>query len=155
MDGDTFINAIIGAVVTIVTSFVPFSPVLGGGVAAWLEKGDRTEGARVGALSGALISLLLLPLLLFGLLLAPFDFGLTFVIMLFVVTLGAAYLIGFGALGGYLGAYIREEHGTNDADSAGTQSTLDAHSASGAGSRGAVEGTSENESSGNDADRPN
>ena len=125
MDGDTLINALIGAVVTIVTSFVPFSPILGGGVAAWLEKGDRTEGTKVGALSGALISLLLLPLLFVGLVLAPFDFGFTFVIMLFVVTFGAAYLIGFGALGGYLGAYIREEHEGSNSGSDGTQSTLD------------------------------
>lgn len=124
MDSETLINAIIGAVVTIVTSFVPFSPVLGGGVAAWLEKGDRTEGAKVGALSGALISILLLPLLFFGLLIAPFDFGLTFLVMLFVVMLGAAYLIGFGALGGYLGSYIREER-TRNAPSTGTQTTLD------------------------------
>lgn len=124
MDSETLINAIIGAVVTIVTSFVPFSPVLGGGVAAWLEKGDRTEGAKVGALSGALISLLLLPLLFFGLLIAPFDFGLTFLLMLFVVVLGAAYLIGFGALGGYLGSYVREER-TRNAPPTGTQTTLD------------------------------
>ena len=126
MDGDTLINALIGAVVTIVTSFVPFSPILGGGVAAWLEKGDRTEGTKVGALSGALISLLLLPLLFIGLVLAPIDFGFTFVIMLFVVTFGAAYLIGFGALGGYLGAYIREEHESSNSESSGSQSTLDA-----------------------------
>ncbi|AUX09740.1 hypothetical protein AArcSl_2115 [Halalkaliarchaeum desulfuricum] len=125
MDGDTLINALIGAVVTIVTSFVPFSPILGGGVAAWLEKGDRTEGAKVGAVSGALISLLLLPLLFFGIVLAPLDFGFTFVIMLFVVMFGAAYLIGFGALGGYLGAYIREEHEGSDTGSTGTQATLD------------------------------
>lgn len=124
MDSETLINAVIGAVVTIVTSFVPFSPVLGGGVAAWLEKSDRTGGARVGALSGALISLLLLPLLFFGLVLAPFDFGLTFLLMLFVVMLGAAYLIGFGALGGYLGSYIREER-ARKASSPGTQTTLD------------------------------
>ncbi|WP_259533135.1 DUF5518 domain-containing protein [Halalkaliarchaeum sp. AArc-CO] len=125
MNGDTLINALIGAVVTIVTSFVPFSPILGGGVAAWLENGDRTDGTKVGALSGALISLLLLPLLFVGLVLAPIDFGFTFVIMLFVVTFGAAYLIGFGALGGYLGAYIRDEHEGSNSGSAGTQSTLD------------------------------
>ncbi|MEF8779367.1 MAG: DUF5518 domain-containing protein [Haloferacaceae archaeon] len=134
MDSDTLVNAIVGAVVTIVTSFVPFSPILGGGVAAWLEKTDRTEGAKIGALSGALISILLLPLLFFGLVVATIDLGFTFVIMLFVVTMGAAYLIGFGALGGYLGAYLREERegkAVSSETAAGTQTTLDAQSVSG------------------------
>jgi hypothetical protein len=44
-------NALIGAVVTVVLPFVPFSPLLGGAVAGYLQERD---GFRVGAPSGAI-----------------------------------------------------------------------------------------------------
>lgn len=111
MNAKPLVNAIIGASVTVVTSFVPLSPILGGAVAAWLEGSDRRDGLMVGTLSGALLALLLLPFLFFGLLLIPFDLGFTFVVMLFLVFVGAIYLVGFSALGGYVGAYLRDEFG--------------------------------------------
>lgn len=113
-DSDTLLNAGIGAVVTIVTSFLPFSPVLGGAVAGYLQGGTRSEGAKVGGISGALS---LLPLLFFGFVVVLFltgagagDGGVALAFMLLVVgTLAVAYTIGLGALGGYVGVYVLEE----------------------------------------------
>ena len=51
---ETLKHAAIGAVVSLVTFFLPFSPVIGGGVAGYLHGSDRTEGAKVGGLSGLL-----------------------------------------------------------------------------------------------------
>lgn len=44
-------DAIVGAVVTVVLSFVPLAPVLGGAIAGYLR---RDRGYRVGALAGLL-----------------------------------------------------------------------------------------------------
>ena len=115
--GDTLFNAVIGAVVTMVTSFVGVSPIIGGGVAAYLEKGDKSASIRIGALSGAIV---VIPFVLFGLLIfggisaggaSPAFF---LVILLFVVVLGAAYTVGLSALGGFIGWYIREETTIDD-----------------------------------------
>lgn len=106
-------NALIGAVVTIVMSFVlgPLGPVLGGGVAGYLEE---TDGLAVGALSGVIASLpivLLLPIVGTALVFVPdapvVGLGLFALMVVFVVTLliGAA----LGAVGGYLGVYVRSE----------------------------------------------
>jgi hypothetical protein len=51
-EGEFWVNAVIGAVVAVVSSFVPLSPALGGGVAAYLQGGTRTVGAKVGAVFG-------------------------------------------------------------------------------------------------------
>jgi len=120
--GDTILNAVIGAVVTIVASFIPFSPVLGGAVAAYLQQEDSSSALKVGAISGA-ISLIPFALLLFGL---GSVFSLSFLPMVgsgggtavglvggfFVIVLliGAVYTILFSALGGYLGWYVRKEN---------------------------------------------
>jgi hypothetical protein len=48
------VHAAIGAVVTIVTAFLPFSPILGGGVAAYFGDANKNEGLRIGAVSGAI-----------------------------------------------------------------------------------------------------
>jgi len=113
-ESDTLLNAGIGAVVTIVTSFLPFSPVLGGAVAGYLQGGTRTEGAKIGGISGAIS---LLPMLFFGFIvmlflfgIAPAEGGIAFVFLLLVAgTFAAAYTIGLGALGGYVGVYVLEE----------------------------------------------
>jgi|GEM_PF-557057 len=113
-ESDTLLNAGIGAVVTIVTSFLPFSPVLGGAVAGYLQGGTRTEGAKIGGISGAIS---LLPMLFFGFIVvlflfgaAPSEGGIAFVFLLLVVgTFVVAYTIGLGALGGYIGVYVLDE----------------------------------------------
>jgi hypothetical protein len=71
-------HALVGAAVSTVTSFIPFSPLVGGGVAGYLERGDSTRTASVGAASGAVMS-------------APF-----FLPALFVA---AGVAAGFGAIG--------------------------------------------------------
>ncbi|NEU55212.1 DUF5518 domain-containing protein [Halorussus sp. MSC15.2] len=113
-DPNTLLNALVGAVVTVVGAPVlPFSAVVGGGVAGYLQRGDLGEGATVGAVAGALAAI---PAFLFawvvvGVFLLGADpfFALSglFAGFLFVVVVG--YLVGAGALGGALGAYLRRE----------------------------------------------
>lgn len=108
--------AVVGAAVTLLTSFAPFSPVLGGGAASWLSKSTEREGAYVGALSGLLASLVFAPLLLFGLAIAVFDGGFTFLLMVAVTLVGALYFVLFSALGGHLGALVREDRNDGRVD---------------------------------------
>lgn len=118
--GDTIVNAAIGAVVTVVLSFTMVSPVLGGGVAGYLQGGTRKDGAKVGAISGAIAFLpfMLLAFVFFGFFMAgPMTSGgfgvpgapelLVILFVFFPIVL--VWNAGLGALGGYLGAYFREE----------------------------------------------
>lgn len=118
--GDTLLNAIIGAVVTVVLSFTGISPVLGGGVAGYLQDESRKRGAKVGALSGvfAFVPFLLFALVIFGFFVIgpvtgggpgiPAGIELLVILFLFFPIL-LVWNAGLGALGGYLGAYLREE----------------------------------------------
>jgi len=116
---NTWINAIIGAVVTVLLSFTAVSPVIGGAVTAYLEKADTDEGLRSGALSGAIV---LVPMVLFGfvalglvgLFALPFEPGGVIALGLlavFGIAIAAIYVVGLSALGGYLGAYLYREYG--------------------------------------------
>ena len=111
---DTTFNALIGGVVTAATAmFVPLSPVLGGAVAGYLEGGETDAGLKVGALSGlvALVPLLLLVpvVLLFVPVFGPRGAFGVLLVAVFAFLLVAAYTVGFGALGGALGAYLERE----------------------------------------------
>jgi hypothetical protein len=118
-EGDTLINAGIGLVASIVLSFLPFSPLLGGAVAGYLEGGDGRDGLRVGAISGALglvVGAVVLVLFVVG-------FGVVFSgapspqagllgslsLVFFVVgsVVGVVYLLGLSALGGAIGNYVK------------------------------------------------
>ncbi|WP_058997039.1 DUF5518 domain-containing protein [Haloarcula sp. CBA1127] len=118
-EGDTFVNAIIGAVATaLLSGFVPLAPLLGGGIAGYLEGGERDDGVRVGLLSGVVglaISLVFFVVvfvfLTVVLALAPEALGVFGAMGLLVLVLGtlttAAYFLGLSALGGWLGNYVR------------------------------------------------
>lgn len=114
-------NALLGAVVTTVLGFVPFSPALGGAVAGYIERGDSERTVSVGALSGLLAMGPLLVVLVFVLVGIATGFlgiqqtGLAAVVsaamllaLLIVATVGA----GVGALGGYLGGRLAENRAT-------------------------------------------
>ncbi|MFB6150910.1 MAG: DUF5518 domain-containing protein [Haloarculaceae archaeon] len=122
-EGDTFVNALVGAVVTVVLAgIVPFAPVLGGGVAGYLQGGDRSDGVRVGTVSGviALVPALLVGgfvLTIFAAVLlggpgigAPRALGAVGVVAFLLVALvGVVYFVGFSAAGGWLGNYVRHD----------------------------------------------
>lgn len=119
--GDTLINAVIGAVVTIVLSFTGISPVLGGGVAGYLQDESRRRGARVGAIAGAIaaVPFLLLMAFAFVFFLAGGAVGLPggvelLVIVFVLLPFLLAWNVGLGALGGYLGTYVREDVSTSE-----------------------------------------
>ncbi|MFC3476577.1 DUF5518 domain-containing protein [Halobacterium litoreum] len=107
---DTVSVAVLGAVVTGVTSFVPVSPVVGGGVAGYLHDGDGTAGVRVGGAAGLVAAVPLA--VLFGFLAAGLAAsGNAFVAGVLAVALGvsALFVVALSALGGYLGVYLRNE----------------------------------------------
>ncbi|MFA9425757.1 DUF5518 domain-containing protein [Natronorubrum sp. A-ect3] len=109
--------AVLGAVTTVVLSFVPVSPAFGGALAGYLERGESDRTVSVGALAGLLPMLPLLLILLFvfgGLLsglLAIEQVGNAIVIgaaLLFSGLLIATIGAGLGALGGYVGGRLAE-----------------------------------------------
>ncbi|WP_049979533.1 DUF5518 domain-containing protein [Halolamina rubra] len=109
---NTYINALLGAAVTVVFSFAGVSPVLGGATAGFLE---RRDGAQVGALAGLFASLpMAAAVLLFGGFLFAFlgfgePFAGGFVILLIGVLFVAVYTIALSTVGGVLGVYLAEE----------------------------------------------
>lgn len=111
-ESNTLVNALIGGVAGVVLSMVPFSPVLGGGIASYLNGGTHEDGLRIGALAGLVMLLpylIFLPVALFMLGIAAV--GPEFLVLLLVVSaIFGLYTVGLSALGGYLGIYVREEY---------------------------------------------
>ncbi|MEY7849249.1 DUF5518 domain-containing protein [Natrarchaeobius sp. A-rgal3] len=116
----TLIHAVIGAVVGVVLSFIPFSTVIGGAVAGFLEGPDTREGAVVGALAGAITFLPIAATATVAFLFLGLGFGVSgapaggFVFLLFLIVIGTTallvYTVGVALLGGYLGAYLANEY---------------------------------------------
>ena len=113
-ESNTLVNALLGAVVTIVTApLLPLAALFGGGVAGYLERGTVGEGAAVGALSGAIAAIpafLVVWIVVAVLALGGLElFGFASIVggLVFVGVLG--YLVVAGAVGGALGAYLRME----------------------------------------------
>ena len=115
-EGDTLLNAAIGAAVGLLLSFLPAAIVIGGALAGYLQDIPREyrEGAKVGALAGvfALVPVLLLfgtvgSFLLFDI--GPRFDGMFSVFGSILLFFGAGYFVGGGALGGALGAYLADE----------------------------------------------
>ena len=114
MTDNTYLNALIGAIATVLLSFTGISPVLGGAVAGYLEGGETSDGLRVGAISGAIASLPALGILLVALFLIPVapDPGAVIgggLIALVIVALVFAYVMTLSAVGGAIGAYAKRE----------------------------------------------
>lgn len=113
--GNTFMNAIVGAIVTIVLSWLPLSPVLGGAAAGYLQRGDQRDGAKVGGLAGLIATvplflslLFIVPLFVFapfGVPVMPFN-GILFAFTLFVLLF--LYMVVLGLIGGIVGIYLAE-----------------------------------------------
>ena len=132
--GDTLLNALAGAAVTVVLSFTGFSALLGGAVAGYLQNQGRGDGARVGAISGAIatIPFVLLVVFVFGAfglmsgmmmrggMSGPDAMGAGFGLLAFglFLVLVVAWNVGLGALGGYLGVYVGQEFREGRADTA-------------------------------------
>jgi hypothetical protein len=109
--------AVIGAVATTVLSFLPFSPVLGSGLAGYLEHFGTGRSISVGALSGFLAvtpALVILFSVTFGIFAGLSDIqetGLGIVAaatMLVVSLFVGAYGAGLGALGGFAGGRLAD-----------------------------------------------
>lgn len=114
---DSVTLAVIGAVVTVVTSFVPFSPVLGGTVSGYLRGGDGETGAKVGAFAGLVAAIPFTLLGLFflgGFAIAAAELGLgsaglfSGLVFIFAILASVVYLVGLSALGGYFGVWLAQ-----------------------------------------------
>ncbi|MUW15599.1 hypothetical protein GJ633_13900 [Halorubrum sp. CBA1125] len=109
--GEIIVYGLAGGVAGSVLSFVPFAPVLGGGIAAYLLDGGTTDGMKTGAVAGVVASVpfalfLLFFLFLLGIVGAPASFG---VLVVVVILFSIVYTVAFSVLGGYLGVYVRRE----------------------------------------------
>jgi len=112
---NTFVNALVGAAVTVLTVYVPFSPVLGGATAGYLQGGDLREGALTGALSGLLAGVPLGLLVTLGAVLSvivpPAGSAAELFLIALAATLVAAsfYTVALSVIGGVVGAYVVQE----------------------------------------------
>lgn len=123
-EGDTFVNALIGAAASFFLSgVIPFAPLFGGGIAGYMQGGDRNEGLRVGAISGLLAAI---PAFIAGLFFFGFVasvlfggamtgmshgfavFGTLSVVGLAALAIGfLGYFVGLSAAGGWIGNYVK------------------------------------------------
>ncbi len=108
MTDSRVLNAVIGAVVTLILFFTGFSPIIGGGVAAWLQEGNKSESIRVGALSGVFALLPILVILIGG---VGVYTGISVAILAFVVVIVVlgVFTVGLSSLGGYLVYYLLKD----------------------------------------------
>ena len=104
-------NGLLGGVVGLVLSFLPFSTVLGGLVAGYLEGGTAVDGATAGTIAGltalvppavAAAAVAFLPGVTVPVSVVPPAFLIA--VGVFVATV---YVVGFSVLGGALGASLR------------------------------------------------
>ena len=117
---DLAARAGVGAGVTVLVSVLPvvglLAPAVGAGVASWTDEAETPRGPRIGAATGALVALLSLPLTFFAVWVAAAVSPAATVGVLALTLFGAAYVVGSGALGGYLADRIAAER---DASAAG------------------------------------
>lgn len=128
-EGDTLVNAVIGAVVgTVLGPIIPFAPVVGGAVSGYVQGGDRSEGLRVGAISGVIAFLpyvlvgalvfLVLTTFVLGVGVGPGEFlgvgALSGVVVVVALVGLAVYVVGLSTLGGWIGNYVKYETSIGD-----------------------------------------
>lgn len=116
----TPVHAVIGAIVGVVLSFLPFSTVLGGAASGFLEGRDARRGTVSGALAGAIMTVpiagvlfLFLGLFGFGAALSGFPVEGFALVLFFVLAFGVAtclYTIGGAAVGGFVGSMLAAEY---------------------------------------------
>ncbi|RQG93213.1 hypothetical protein EA462_03190 [Natrarchaeobius halalkaliphilus] len=118
--GRTVINALIGALVGVVLSFIPFSTVVGGAAAGFLEGPDGRDGAIVGLIAGLITFVPIAGMTVLGLGVLGLGMGFAavpfegFAVVLFFAVVASTvvlfYTVGLALLGGYLGAYLAREY---------------------------------------------
>ena len=115
-DRSPVVNALVGAAVSVVLAVLPFSTMLGGAVAGYLEGGDLGRGLRVGALAGLFAAIpLALVLFVLGAVLSVGMLGLGLgrlaaaggLLAVVILLFATVYLVGFSAIGGAVGALVR------------------------------------------------
>jgi hypothetical protein len=115
---NTAVNALVGGVVSILVAFIPFSPLVGGFVAGYLQDANRDAALRVGALAGlvalvpalflgAFVLLFVVGSIAYGVPRAGFAFLL---VVLVAAVVSLLYTVGLSAAGGYLGAVVAEDY---------------------------------------------
>ena len=106
----------VGAGVTILVSVLPVvglvAPAIGGGVASWTDDASD-RGSRVGAAAGGLVALFSLPLTFVAVAAASTVSPAATVGVLALTLVGAAYVVGSGALGGYLADQVAADRETS------------------------------------------
>lgn len=103
-------NALLGAMIAVVASFVPFSPVLGGAAAGYLEQAEGWSGVRAGIFTGLFLavpstiflSVLAIGLVADGVALVGLAVGLG-------VLFSIATSVAMTAIGGYAGGYLYQK----------------------------------------------
>ncbi|MFB6284859.1 MAG: DUF5518 domain-containing protein [Halobacteria archaeon] len=112
-----FMDALIGAAVSFIFSFIPFSMVLGGAVSGYLHEKD---GFKIGVVSGviavvpvAVLIFVVVNVGFFGFILsgAPHAgaFGLATVAVLFASVFFGLAFVFLSGVGGYIGEYLATE----------------------------------------------
>lgn len=104
----------VGVGVTVLASLLPvvglFAPVIGGGVASRVDTPGSGNGSRVGLTTGALVVLLSLPITFLTVAVAATVSPIATVGVLGMTLVGAAYVVGSSALGGYLVEKFAGDH---------------------------------------------
>lgn len=116
-DGNTWRSAAIGAVVTIGLSFTGVSPLLGGGVAGYLQQEPPKRGAVVGAISGVIATVPMLFVMVLAMAMFAMPTGVfgvpggleLVVVLLIMLPMLLLWFAGLGAAGGYIGAYLSSD----------------------------------------------
>lgn len=111
---ETFVDAGLGALVTLALSVIPFSSIVGGAAAAYRHGGGYRNGLWLGTLAGVAAMVPLLVLFIPSLAIAgSLGFGIPpsspgyglFLALVFLFFLG--YTVGLSAVGGLGGTWVR------------------------------------------------